>query len=463
VKRYDTKVEEATTPSLEALKAYSQGILTRRTKGDFDSQAFFRRAIELDPNFALAHARLGTVLSNLGQRDDALKAATRAYELRDKVSERERLYIEARYFTTVKTDLTKAIDLHRLIVATYPDDFGAYSNLGSLLRSRGMLEEAIPHLEQAVRLAPEQPLAYVNLGYAHLDAGRFEDARKAFESTIRLQESGTARSGLFIIGVLTGDQALSTAQVEAVRGRREELDMLGSRMQAAAYRGRATEASLLADELFGRLQALKRHTQAGEGLLGMGIGHAMVGRQDLARKELARVRANGMLRDGTSDELVALGTMLGDTALVQATLDQAIAHMRTIALPEEGDKGERGMKALAALAAGRNQEAYDLATSVGDDVRDKETMFVACLAASRLQRWDDAARILAKLASFKTRLGLSPLPATVHIMLGRAHAAAGRPAEAKKAYEEAFRIWKDADPDLPILVAAKKEHASLGV
>ena len=136
-KRYDANIEQATTKSLDALKAYSQGMTARRTQGDFDSVPFFRRAVDLDPEFALAHARLGTVLSNLGERAEAEKAATRAYELRDKVSERERLYIEARYFTTVARDQPKAIESYRLLLATYPDDFaGALEHRIALSRSQ---------------------------------------------------------------------------------------------------------------------------------------------------------------------------------------------------------------------------------------------------------------------------------------------------------------------------------------
>ena len=164
VQRFDANIEQATTKSLEALKSYSQAMVTRRTKGDFDALPLFRRAVELDPEFALAYGRLGTVLSNLGERPEAEKAATRAYELRDKVSERERLYIEARYFTTVSRDQLKAIDAYRLSLATYPDDYAAHSNLGSLYRDRGMLKEAVEHLEQAVKVAPNQPLSRVNLG-----------------------------------------------------------------------------------------------------------------------------------------------------------------------------------------------------------------------------------------------------------------------------------------------------------
>ena len=209
VQRYDARIEEATTPSLEALKAYTQGMTTRRTHGDLDSVPFFNRAIELDPNFALAYARLGTVLSNLRRGTESAKATTRAYELRDKVSERERLYIEARYFTTVKQDIAKAIESYRLLLATYPDDFAAHTNIGLLYRVRGETQDAITHLEQSVRIASDQPLGHLNLGQAYADENRMADARKELEATLKLQDSVSARQGLFNIGVLTGRRSAS--------------------------------------------------------------------------------------------------------------------------------------------------------------------------------------------------------------------------------------------------------------
>ena len=149
IQRYDAPVEQASTSSLEALKAYSQGTMVRRTQGDLASVPFFRRAIELDPDFALAHARLGTVYSNIGEHDAARKATERAYELRERVSDRERFYIEARYHTTVTEDVSKAIEIYQLLLATYPDDYAAGANLGGLLRGQGRVAEAIPLLETA--------------------------------------------------------------------------------------------------------------------------------------------------------------------------------------------------------------------------------------------------------------------------------------------------------------------------
>ena len=169
IQRYDAKIEEATTPSLEALKAYSQGLRTRRTTGDFDSVPFFVRAIDLDNQFALAYARLGTVYANLGQPDESKKMTTRAYELRDKVSDVERYYIEARYYSTVDNNVQKALDVYKVWLATYPNDYTALTNSALLHKQQGDRDEAIRKLELATKVAPDQPLALTNLGQTYFE------------------------------------------------------------------------------------------------------------------------------------------------------------------------------------------------------------------------------------------------------------------------------------------------------
>ena len=461
VQRYDSNIEQATTRSLEALKAYSQGMTTRRTKGDFDSVPFFRRAVEIDPEFALGHARLGTVLSNIGQSDEAKKAATRAYELRDKVSERERLYIDARYQTTVAGDQDKAIEAYRLLLATYPDDFAAHTNIGTLYRNRGRLSEAIASLEEAVRLAPSQPLSRTNLASAYRDDGRIADAITHYQESLKLLDSVGARSGLFAAAVFAGDVALADEQVKAVTSPRDKADMLVARIQAASYLGRMNEAQALTEELVQQTIALDQIKNADEGLLSFAINQAMTGRLDHARQGLQQVQKLGIISDGTSDEIVALGAVMGDKALSAAYLDRALAHLKKVNPPELLVQAERAMRALAALADGRNQEAYDLAAPAGTDLRQRSTIFVAGLAASRLQRWDDAIRHFETLRGFGHKLGLSPMTTLVRIMLGRAYAATGRTADARRAYEEAFQIWRNADPDVPLLIAAQLEYARL--
>jgi tetratricopeptide (TPR) repeat protein len=462
VQRYDQNIEMATTPSLEALKAYSQGMTTRRTQGDLDSVPFFRRAIELDPSFALAHARLGTVLSNLNERSEAIDAATRAFNLRDKVSERERLYIEARYYTTVTREVSKAMEAYRVLLGTYPDDYAANSNLGSLYREQGKIEEGIAHLKEAVRLAPGQPIGRTNLGSAYLSQGRYDEARREFEEVLKLQENSGARGGLFVVGSLTGDQKLADEQVAAVAGRRAESDLIAIRAQAALYKGKTREAEQLMDDLFRRLQSLNRLGFAGEGFVAHAISQAVLGRRDVALAGLKRVESHNMLAEGGADEVVGLAAVLGDARLSKQYLNRALEHVKRVSAPERMDNADRAVRALDALASRRYEEAYTLAMQAGSDGSDNAGPFVAGFAAIHLKRWDDAIASFSTLLNQRTKLGLSPLINVSRVMVARAHAGAGRPSEARKWYEEAFALWKDADPDMPLLVEARQEFARLG-
>ena len=461
VQRYDQKIEMATTTSLAALKAYSEGMTTRRTRGDFESVPFFRTAVSLDPDFALAHARLGTVLSNLSETSEAEKAARRAFELRNKVTDRERYYIEARFHTTVERDPQKAIEAYRLLLATYPDDYAALANVGTLYRQQGQTREALQTLEQSVRVAPMQPLPRLNLGGIYLDEGRWADARREFEEVLKLQESMGARTALVIVGTVTDNPMLVAEHVAAAKGQRGEIDMVATLVQAAQFKGQMNEAAQLVERAFTMAREQNRLEQASEGLVSLALGQALSGRSDLARVELNRIVESGKLGEGATDELVALGAVMGDAKLANAYFDRALKRLKSSAQPEDAAKPERALRAFVALAERRYEQAYDLAIANGTDFGQRAEVMVAAISALELQRWDEAAKLCETFIGYGSRIGLSAQHAAARILLGRALAGAGRAAEARKAYDEAFRIWKDADADLPLLVEARKAYQRL--
>ena len=153
-----------------------------------------RRAVELDPTFALAHARLGTIYANLLDTEASRRHATRAFELRDKVSELERLYIEARYYTTGQADPAKAIEAYRVAIGTYPTDYASRTNLAILLKERGELEESLALLREATRLAPEEPSARFNLAGGLLEMGQFDEARAEMDRLLSVRDNGASRA-----------------------------------------------------------------------------------------------------------------------------------------------------------------------------------------------------------------------------------------------------------------------------
>jgi serine/threonine protein kinase/tetratricopeptide (TPR) repeat protein len=464
IQRYDAKIEQATTPSLEALKAYSQGLRTRRTTGDFDSVPFFRRAIELDDKFALAYARLGTVYANLGQADESKKMTAKAYELRDRVSESERYYIEARYYTTVDNDVAKALDVYKVWLATYPTDYTALVNSGLLQKQQGERAEAIRKFELATQVAPDQPLGFTNLGQTYFETGQYEEAKKAYESAILLQDSTGARVGLYQIAILLGDQALADQQASAVSGRRDEVDMIAIRMFAATYRGRMKEASVLAEDFQARALALSRPRAAGNGVLQLAISEAILGLSDAAKARIEKAEEDGILDEDEHDDRLVVAALTKDAATARELLPLALEWQKKNVPPGSPEllEREKAVNALAKLAEGQPAEAAALVEPVS--FRSSHTDVVNIWTVAKMQAGDYAAaeKGLTFMISRDARLSLSATTPWVHLSLARVQVKTGNTAEARKNYEKFFDLFKDADPDLPLLVEARDEFAKLG-
>lgn len=458
IQRYDAKIEEATTGSLEALKAYSQGIRARQVSGDFDSVPFFRRAVELDPEFALAFARLGTVLSNLGQHDESKKMTARAYELRSRASESERLYIEARYFTTVQADVSRAIESYRLLLATYPEDYTALVNISLLLRQQGQLDEALAHLEHAMRVAPDQPLGWSNLGEVYLQMQRFEDAKRAYEQALKVQDSATARVGLFLTASAMGDQPLADQQVEAMRGRRDEMDILAAHIKVLEHGGRFAAASELIADWRRRMEQSSRVGATGEFLMGIVINEVLAGLEEPARRRMDELEDADLLGESTIDDQLVVAALLGD--VVGAT---RLRSRVPDALTSGANPGTaRVMKALLSLAGGQPAETVAALEPVQFEATRLSEVTLWTMAQLQLRHWAEAVKGLTYIDENARRIDLTAFPAYVLVSLGRAHAALGDTAAARKAYEAFFELWKDADADIPLLVQARQEFAKLG-
>jgi serine/threonine protein kinase/tetratricopeptide (TPR) repeat protein len=462
VQRYDAKIEEATTRSLEALKAYSEGLRTRRTTGDFDAVPFFRRAIDLDPEFALAYARLGTVYGNLQQPDEARKMTTRAYQLRHKTSEVERHYIEARYFTLIEPDVQKALDVYRVWLATYPNDYTALVNSALLHKQLGDRSEAIRKLELATQVAPDQPLALTNLGQTYFEAQDYENATRVLNNALKLQDSTSSRIGLYQIAVLTGNTALAEQQIEAVRGRRDEVEMVTIRMYGAAFRGRFREAAALATEHQLRMAALSRSPQAGQNLMSLAISEALAGLHEQAKTRVTAAYEAGLLDDSTLDERLAVAAITRDAAAARELQADTLAEIKKSGgTPQLQAEGERGIRALVALARSDAKEALALLEPVIFDAPHSEQIVAWSIAQLELGNYEAAARGLAFLVSPGARSNLSSTLPFAHAMLAHAQMQLGRADEARQTYQKFFEIWKDADPDLPLLVRAREEFAKL--
>ncbi|MGA7045497.1 MAG: protein kinase, partial [Candidatus Sulfotelmatobacter sp.] len=297
VQKFDVPME-ATTPSLDALKAYSMAIATGRTKGDSEAIPFMKRAIELDPNFAMAYVGLGIEYANLGQPGVAADYGRKAYTLRDRVSDREKFRISAFYFQYVTGEMDKAIESYELWAKSYPREMVPHGNLGSLYASVGQYDKAIAETETAQRLEPTIT-DYANLASNYISVNRMKDARLTLEEAQRNHFDGLfIRGDLYSLAFLDGDNAEMERQVAWAAGRPGEEDqMLNTHADTQAYYGHMAKARDLARQAADSAVRADAKETAAQWLAIQAVREVEVGNASAARQAVARALALAPARD----------------------------------------------------------------------------------------------------------------------------------------------------------------------
>ena len=243
IERFDAPIEQATTGSLEALKVFSRAEEIRATEGDGAALPLYRRAVELDPDFAVALGRLGSIYGNLSEPELAADYKRRAFELRDRVSELERLYLTSHYYFTVTGELDKLTETYELWRDTYPRDWRPYNNLGVVHTLTGRYERSAAAAREAMRLEPDHVFPYSVLGWSLVQLGRAAKAEGVFQAALdRGLDEIDIRVGLFWVAYLKGDQAGIRQQLEAWSGKPAEHRLLELEAEARASAGRLAEA-----------------------------------------------------------------------------------------------------------------------------------------------------------------------------------------------------------------------------
>jgi tetratricopeptide (TPR) repeat protein/predicted Ser/Thr protein kinase len=324
IEKYDVPVADATTNSLEALRAYGQGLKTRSTKGDEASVPFFKQAIALDPNFALAYAKLGVVYNNIGRLDEARESALKAHGFRDRVSEYERLYIDYNYAARVLNEPKKVLESLQLLTAAYPRDWAGHNNLGVYYNGRGEFEKAVESYKTAISLAPDEPVPHANFAYVLLFLGRLDDAYKEADTAITLRPSPDLATATWTSAVVAGhpraaefeDRALKSTPPDRLltvrsnialwRGQFKAYEDLNEQAAAAARAANDPDALQnidhglrLARALFqggpavAALEAAVTKEKNPNRLLQDAGALAMLGRTEAVRSIVKRLKANG--------------------------------------------------------------------------------------------------------------------------------------------------------------------------
>jgi eukaryotic-like serine/threonine-protein kinase len=467
VQKFDVPIE-ATTSSLEALKDYSMGVTIGREKGDASSLPFLKRAIELDPNFPLAYSGIAVSYINLQQPTLALEYATKAYQLRDRVTEREKLRISATYFRATG-EIEKEAQTYELWTANYPRDYVPHNNLGVNYVIMGQYDKALLESEQTLRLAPEDVIANTNMGESYLTLNRLSDAKATFNQALaRNLDGGGLRQGIYFLDFLQGDSAQMRQQVDWASGKPGEEDvLLSAQSDTEAYYGllnkardssrRAVDAALRADS---------KETAAAWQAEGA-LHEAEVGNPDAAKRGVTAALALSAGRDIKVMAALALARAgdVGRARTFAQELEKSFPNdivlklywLPTINAAIELSKGNFSAALVELEAAAPYELGQPPPMQLGP-------LYPPYLRGEAYLLSHNGAAAAAEFQKFLDHKGIVinfVTGALAHLQLGRAYAMAGDTAKAKVAYPDFFTLWKDADPDIPILKEAKAEYAKL--
>jgi serine/threonine protein kinase len=465
VQKFDVPVE-ATTPSLEALKAYSMGITTSRSKGDAEAIPFMKRAIELDPNFAMAYCAIAVEYSNLGRANLAAENARKAYDLRDRVSERERYRISAFYFDKVTGEIEKATEAYELWAKSYPRDSVPRGNLAVIYGALGQYNKAVAENEEQQRLGASI-VGYGNLASFYINVNRLQDARQMIQEAQQKNFDGLIiRQDLYSLAFLAGDNAEMERQVAWGAGRPGEEDqMLNTHADTQAYYGRLEKARDLARRATDSAVRADAKETGAQWLAYHAVREAELGNGGAARQGVTRALALSPGRDVKVLAALALARS-GDTAESKSILESL----------QKSDPSNTYLKVywfpLIEASIAMAQQAPDqsivalepaLPYELGSPPPGTSTYpaYIRGLAYLAQKNGSAAAAEFQKFLDHSAIVQNFPLGALAHLQLGRAYAVSGDAAKAKAAYKDFLTLWKDADPGIPILREAKSEYVKL--
>jgi tetratricopeptide (TPR) repeat protein len=476
VEKHDAPLAEATTPSLEALKAYSAGWKVLSLTGSAAAVPVFERAIEIDPKFAMAYAWLGQLYSDIGESTLAAENIAKAYQLRDRTSDTERFFITASYYMWVTGNLDKAQQTYELWVQSYPRALAPHGFLsGTSSVARGNYEKSVDEAKIAIGLDPDVAMIYSNVALSYVALERIDEAenslRRASERKLEMPDFFVQR---YIIAFLNGDSAgmerevgqarerpgmedwMSNAEgfVLAYSGHLEEARKMSRRSADLAREAerRETEAfyetdAALREALFGNASTARKRSVAALGLsnsrdVEYGVAFAQAVSGDSSRSRMLTDDLTRRFPEDTKVRFIFTPTLLALLALNHNEPSKAVELLQT-AVPYE----------TGILSSGGSEQLYGAGNLYPAYVRGE-----AYLAA---HRGAEAAVEFQKILDHRGIVISDPIGALAHLQLGRAYVLIADKDKARIAYKDFLTLWKDADPDIPILKEAKAEYARL--
>ena len=469
VGKFDTPIVEATTSSLEALQAYSLSLKAFEDQGNAAAIPFLNRAIELDPNFAMAYARLGNSYDNLGRAEQADDNISKAYGLRKRCTEIERFYIEGHYYYSVTGDWKKAIQVYQLWESAYPRAVVPYVNLGAIYARLGQYEKSALEQAQALRMNPNSSINYSNLADDYLELNRFGDAERLLHEAENRKLGGEALLDVsYASAFLRADQDAMDRLVAAASGQGEaEQILLAAQSATEVYHGhvkKALETSRRAQESARRIgdrDAILSY-QIEAALWEAELGDRERGRLELARllpqcsnREIAPMAVFASARFGDADHARSMASEMG-----RRFPDNTLIHYYWLPIIE-ATAALRQNDAAGAIDWLQTVSPYELASG---GIRINTAGLALYLRGEAYLEAGDGIRAAAEFQEVVDHPGAienSLIGPLAYLGLGRAYARVGDQARARRAYESFLNLWQDADSDIPIYKQAKAEHAKL--
>ena len=470
VQKFDTPLDQATTPSLEALKAFSSGHAIMFTKGATGAIPHFTHAVQLDPNFALAYAWLGRAYRDLDENATAADYTRKAYELRGSASEAEKYFILASYDIVATGNLLKAKQTCELWMQAYPRNPVPRTFLsGPIYPTFGQYENAVEVAREAIRVSPDSPVPYFILGFNYVNLNRLDEAKATYKQALeRKLDHPYIHADLYLIAFLQNDTAAMKQQAAWSAGKLgPENNMLASQADTSAYSGRLREARDFAHQAMDSAARADLKEAAATYAARADLREALFGNLDEARRSAA------MAMQRSTDQGVQFSAALafaytGDDKQAQALtadLDKRFPESTIVQanfLPT--------LRAKLALSKGNASGAIESLTAatpydLGRCGNYEWTVLYAVYARGEAylaaHQGKEAAAEFQKILAHRGIVLNEPIGALAHLQIGRAYAMQGDAAKAKAAYLDFLTLWKDADPDIPILIAAKAEYAKL--
>jgi tetratricopeptide (TPR) repeat protein len=468
IKKYDTPLEPATTPSLAALEAYSAALKAIRSRGDNEALPWLKRAVALDPNFAMAYAVLGTAYSNL---DDAAMAAENirnAYQLRDRVTERERFFIDSSYYHWATGELSKEIEVYEQWKQAYPRDRLPYEELAYCYGYLGQYEKAVAGYRKALELEPDDVVNYVDLASTYITLDRLDEAGAVLhELQTRSLEHEYAPLLSYLLAFMRDDQEKIERLVSSATSNPASEDIIfAAQSDTEAFHGRVGKArDFLAQAIHSALQNGVRG-RASEWQAHAALWEAELGNSARARREATAALAMDAGKDVDAVAALALARA-GDAAragiLLRDLSRQGPSDMRMdsywlpsirAAIEIDRKNPERAIDALQIA------EPYEF----GGDPITSDTLYPVYLRGQAYLMEGNGKRAVAefgKILEHRGRAVNGVIAALAYLELGRAHALSADVPKAQSAYHDFLALWKDADPDALPLGQARAEYARM--